>query len=189
MIFCDIIRLIHKKNGVIRMGITGEHIKENLSRAYVEAVVARAGFSYAQPQNDYGIDGSILEVVYNEKTKRYLSSGFNLDFQLKSTVRSEIKGGHIIYDLESKNYHDLIETGIGTQRILILYPMPRDENKWLESSEEGLTLRKGAWWMSLRGSPNLPNKESVRVKIPIKNFLSVEELKRIMQLVKAGETL
>jgi len=171
------------------MSITGEHIKENLSKAYVEAVIARAGFSYCESKNDYGIDGTIKEVIYNERRKSYAESGFNLDFQLKSTVNAEIKGGNIIYDLRSKNYFDLIDGTVATQRILILYTMPRESEKWLQNDLDKLVLKNGAWWICLRGGEEVDNKESVRIKIPLNNLLSVNEVKRIMQCIKEGDVL
>ena len=171
------------------MSITEEHVKENLSRAYVEAVIARAGFSYAESKNDYGIDGTIKEVIYNKRRKQYTDSGFNLDFQLKATVNAEVRGCEIVYDLRVKNYIDLIDEEIGTPRILILYSLPDISTKWLENSPDSLIMRNGAWWVSLRGQPDVDNKESVRIKIPLRNFLSVEELKRIMQCVKEGGIL
>lgn len=175
--------------GDVRMSITEEHVKENLSKAYVEAVVARAGFGYAESKNDYGIDGTIKEVLYNERRRRYTDSGFNLDFQLKSTVNAEVKDNEIIYDLRAKNYSDLIDEEIGTPRILILYSMPSESDVWLENNQNNLILRNGAWWVSLRGYPDVDNRESVRIKIPVENLLSVTELKRMMQYVKEGRVL
>ncbi len=171
------------------MGITEEHMKENISRTYVEAVIARAGFGYAESKNDYGFDGTIKEVIYNERRKTYTDSGFNLDFQLKSTVCAEVRDEYIVYDLRCKNYWDLIEENVATPRILILYTMPKEPEEWLKSDTNNLILKNGAWWTSLKGNEDVDSKSTVRVKIPLSNFLSVNELKRLMQRIKEGDEL
>ena len=56
--------------------------------------------------------------------------------QLKATTNIVPKNGKIYYDLEVKNYNDLIRENIGTQRILILYAMPKDRDLWLEHLEK-----------------------------------------------------
>ena len=76
-------------------------IQEQLSWAYVNAVVHRAGFSLSRPVVDNrGIDGTI------ESCDRGLN---RVDFQLKSSTNYAVRDGEIIYDLRAENYDHLIK--------------------------------------------------------------------------------
>ena len=169
--------------------MTKEHVMEQLGLSYVTAVSAMAGMAVEPMKQDYGIDGSIKDVQYDEIEKRYWNTGFSIDFQLKSTTKYEVKDGQIIYDLEIKNYKDLIRTDVGTDRILILYLMPQEKTLWLQIQDEETRLRKNAWWFSLRGMPDVLNKATKRIKIPEDNIFDVEAVSRMMDIIKSGKNI
>lgn len=169
--------------------MTDEHIKEELSFAYTQAISAYAGMGCEQRRRDYGIDGSIKDIKYSIVRKRFAESGYSIDFQLKSTVNAKIKNGIILYDLEVKNYKDLIDTEVGTPRILILYCLPKEKNRWVEVLNDELKLRKCAYWCSLRGWPDVTNKQRVRIKFSESQKFTSDELIRLMDLVKGGVAL
>lgn len=169
--------------------LTEQVIKEQLSRAYTESISAYAGIMCSKPQYDYGIDGTFQDVEYDAVYKRYSETGFGIDFQLKASVNVTNKKGYIIYDLEVKNYRDLIKTKIGTPRILILYSLPRDRSTWIEHLSDGMIMRKCAWWCSLKGMNDVNNKEKIRITIPENQILTSSELIRLMSKVKGGADL
>ena len=169
--------------------MTDAHIKEELSFAYTQAISAYAGMGCEQRRRDYGIDGSINDIKYSKNRKRYVESGYSIDLQLKASVNAKITNGIILYDLEIKNYKDLIDTEVGSQRILILYCLPREKDEWVDMLDDELKLRKCAYWCSLTGFPDVPNKEKVRIKIPANQKLTPEELIRLMDMIKGGVTL
>lgn len=84
--------------------MTQEHIKELISKAYVNALAARAGMTVAASYPDYGIDGTFKDIEYNVDTRKYSETGFGIDFQIKATVNITHKNGFIKYNLEAKNY-------------------------------------------------------------------------------------
>ena len=169
--------------------IDEQHIKEQISVSYAKAISAYAGVSFNIIGQDNGIDGSFRDVEYSEEYRRYSESGFNIDCQIKSTINVEIINDEVIYDLEVKNYRDLIKTNVGTPRILVLYLLPRDKNEWLLFKDESIILKKCAWWCSLKGKPNVSNTERVRVKIPVEQRLTSNELSRLMNIIKGGAEL
>lgn len=171
------------------MSLTDEHIKEELSFAYTQAISAYAGMGCEQRRRDYGIDGSINEIIYSKIRKRHVESGYSIDFQLKATVNAKIKDGIILYDLEVKNYRDLIDVNTGKARILILYCLPREKKEWLDILEDEIKLRKCAYWCSLKGFPDVLNKRRVRIKFPESQKFTPDELTRLMHLVKGGVAL
>lgn len=162
------------------------HIKEELSVSYTKAISASAGMTCEIRNRDYGMDGSINDITYSPSKKMYRESGFAIDFQLKSTVTAEIIDEKVVYDLEIKNYRDLIESSVGRQRILILYVLPEKREEWVTVSKDSTILKKCAYWCSLRGLPDVDNSSRIRIKIPVNQLLTSEELVRIMDLVKEG---
>lgn len=169
--------------------ITEEHMKEGLSRAYTIAVAHRAGFNYSKPEFDYGMDGTISNVKIREN--RRVSGGHSIDFQLKSTVNYEVdnKNNCIVYDLEVKNYNDLVDDDVGTPRILILFTLPEDRTEWLNITPDATILKNCAWWCSLRGNSISDNNSKTRIKIPLNQVFTVEALHSLMDKVKRGEPL
>lgn len=166
--------------------MTEQHIKEDLSLAYVQAICAKAGMSLNIRSRDYGIDGTIYDIYYSKHLNTYRESGFALDFQLKSTVTAIINDDEVIYDLEVKNYRDLIETNMGHSRILILYVLPRNEEEWITFSKEETILKGCAYWCSLKGKEDVANTKKIRIRISNKQRLTVDELKHLMELEKEG---
>lgn len=169
--------------------VTEAHTKELISRAYVNALAARVGMTVATSSLDYGFDGTFKDIEYNEQTKEYSETGFGIDFQLKSTINAIPDKGVIKYHLEVKNYHKLIQSRVGTPRILIVYSMPREENLWLTVNEEETTFRKCAWWCSLKGYPEVENKKEIVINIPFSQQLTPEKLAEMMKRVKEGGAL
>ena len=115
------------------MPITEQHRKEDLGQAYVRAVIAKAGFNYGKDDHDYGIDGTIKEVT-NIKG-RFFPSGAGICYQLKSSCDVQFQDDVVIYDLESKNYNDLVADTLTFPIILILFVLPKSEDEWLSVTE------------------------------------------------------
>ena len=138
-------------------------IKQELSRAYLRAVISRSGHDLNFTDPDYrGVDGTI---------ENPLLRGVNrIDFQLKSTTVYTSKGSIIEYDLRVQDFNTLIKEA-EIPRILILFTMPIDEAEWLTLSADELCLRRCAYWVSLMGKPISINKSTVRVSLPMSNVL------------------
>ena len=142
-------------------------IQEQLSWAYVRAVIFRAGYRLNLPVvDDHGIDGTVGSY----------SAGVNrVDFQLKSTTDYEIRDRSIIYDLRVENYNQLIKED-DLPRVLILFLMPDDPDQWLTQTQEELCLRKCAYWVSLMGMAPSGNRSTVRVSVPLSNMFDLNGL-------------
>ena len=170
--------------------LTEEHIKEGLSKSYVSAIVNKAGMNCEinGREFDYGIDGSIIEVKIM-KSGRRCESGFKIDFQLKSTVNIDLKEDEVIYSLSAKNYNDLVDNEVGTPRILILYSLPESKDEWINVTEHNLIMKNCAWWCSLEGKEPTGNSSTVNIHIPRNQIFTVDEVTRLMSLVKGGEKL
>lgn len=123
--------------------MTEELRKQQYGRAYILVLAAHAGVNHATPDNDLGIDGTFRGTTYNTVRHRYLDDSSAIDYQLKSTVNAIFEDGVIKYDLEVKNYQDLILDRI-MPMILILYVMPRNEKDWFHVSPEKTEMQRCA---------------------------------------------
>jgi len=87
--------------------ITLQHVKERLSIAFIHALTGGAGISIeGHRPHDYGVDFTLRQVV--KRGDRYVESGIALDLQLKATTAWHHEGESVIYDLESKNFNDIV---------------------------------------------------------------------------------
>lgn len=130
------------------------------------------------------LTGSFLKFL-----NRFSENGFGIDVQIKATTNIKSKNGKLIYDLEVKNYRDLIKTDVGTPRILIVYSMPKEKEEWVAVTTEQTILKKCAWWCSLKGNPKTNNKKKIRIEIPDNQLLTSSELLRLIEQVKVGASL
>ena len=139
-------------------------IQEQLSLAYLRAVVSNAGFGLSEPVKDYyGIDGTV--VAPNRR-------GVNrVDFQLKSDTDYTLRETDIAYDLRVADYNRLIRDD-DIPRVLILFLMPENPHEWLAQSPDELCLRKCAYWLSLMGEPPSTNTSTQRVFVPLANVFN-----------------
>lgn len=160
--------------------ITRQHAQETLSKAYIHALAAKAGVNLAlEPCHDYGVDGAFRPIV--SRDGRLVDSGFNLEFQLKSTTRWSVENDHIVYDLEAKTYNDLATREPEADGcVLILLCLPTNEEQWLETTHDALTLRNCCYWFRIEGMPT-DNKEQIRVRIPRQNLLTAESVQQILK--------
>ena len=151
--------------------VSPNFIQEQLSLAYVRAVVFRSGLRLSRPDvDDHGIDGTIVD-----PDRRGVN---RVDFQLKSTASYGTTDTAVGYDLRVQNYNQLIIED-DVPRILILFIMPDDDGQWLLQDEEELCLRKCAYWVSLMGMLRSLNSSTQRVSVPLVNIFDQNGLRSI----------
>jgi Domain of unknown function (DUF4365) len=64
--------------------------------------------------------------------------------------------------------------------------VPQDVEVWLTCEPQSLTLRRCAYWMSLRDLPASENETGVTVYLPTTQAFHVEALNGMMQTVSDG---
>ena len=150
-------------------------IQEQLSLAYVRAVIYQAGWRLSFPEvDDHGIDGTLEAPV----------RGMNkVDFQLKATTVYTTQVDQITYDLRVQDYNRLIVMD-DVPRVLILFLMPDDPAQWLSHTEDELCLRKCAYWVSLMGLPISSNASTQRVHVPLNNLFRPDGLRSMFDQVR-----
>lgn len=130
------------------------------------------------------MDGQFDPVVI--RNRRRIISGIPLPFQAKSTINWEVKDGHVIYDLESKTYNDIVSrTDAEATLLLVLLCLPKAATSWHGVTAEGTTLRNCCYWHHFRGEP-VPNDNSTkRIKIPAGQLLTPQSLIELLATEKA----
>lgn len=151
--------------------------QEALSRAYIQAVAAQAGYSTSYPD----IDRDSVDIT--------ISAGGafrpRLDIQLKATINLARNGKNFRFPVSIKNYDDL-RMAAQTPRILAVLDMPQSETEWMEVTAEKLVLRRAAYWVSLRGLADSDNDTSVTISIPTSNIFDVDGLRNLMEQSRNG---
>ncbi len=158
-------------------------IKENLSRRFIEIIANRKGFITTKPDQDYGVDLIVTEVnqIIRDGKRRFLS-GRSVELQIKATTRVEYEVDLIKYDLEVKNYNDLIDKKkYLTKQILILFVLPENEEEWLTLTEDQLIIKKCAYWYYPEENERSSNDEKIRIKIPKSNLVKEDFFTNIIE--------
>lgn len=152
--------------------------KEALSRVYVSALAARAGFTTSS--QDFDRDGVDMRIQSGGEMRPAL------DLQLKATEDIGAKiDGHFSFDLKRRNY-DLLRIKTQTPRLLIVLDLPNGEANWMTISSDELILRRSAYWISLANHPPTTNQSTVRVNIPAGNQLNITSLEMLMNQSMRG---
>lgn len=155
-------------------------VEDRLSEAMVGAIAARAGFAVARPDLDRdGID-VIIQAGDGVRPR--------IEAQIKGTINADIKKGKLTFPLKRRNY-DLLRGPTQTPRILILVTLDHSEARWLSATPKQLSIRKCAYWVSLRDAPETQNASTVTITIPTKNILTVKSLVALMEKSRHGVVL
>ena len=153
--------------------------KEMLSRAYVQAVAARAGYVTA----DYSLDRDGVDI----KIQAGGDMRPALDLQLKATVNlEEIQNQSLVsFQLRVHNYN-LLRVETQTPRLLVVLHLPEIESSWMTITEDELVLRCRAYYLNLNRLEETDNRSSIAVHIPKKNLFNVDNLRILMEKSRRG---
>jgi len=163
--------------------------QDHLGVAYVRAVAAAAGCTSLCTEGgaDFGIDLTVYEIkLVRGKPKQ---NGGEIKIQLKSTYTAEFKDGHVVYDLDSDTYNNFMDERYSS-RILVVYVMPRDTDRWLTVTPDGTILRNCAYWHIIPwGGQIAPSDSTRRIKIPTSQVFDPAGLVDLMGRARGGVVL
>jgi Domain of unknown function (DUF4365) len=158
--------------------------KDHFSRSFVRAVAAAAGVGADVPE----LDQNSCDIAFAAPDTKD-APGPRLDAQLKCTSGVDLSGSEFSYALPVSDYNHLRWTeGLYVPRILIVVVVPDDPTDWFTAaSPETVTLRRCAYWASLKGAPSTHNTSTVNVKIPTNQVFDVSALRT--NLAPPGDAL
>ncbi|NES19173.1 MAG: DUF4365 domain-containing protein [Symploca sp. SIO3E6] len=161
--------------------------KEEFSYAYLYAVTSAAGYSFQKSSRPTDVGG--IDIIISGIETQYSLYPPRLEIQVKSTSTDVVSEKFVRYPLKLKNYNELRKSKILTPRLLIVVLIPDNLDHWVKQSETELCLRHCAYWMSLKGMPETPNKYNVTIDIPRQQIFTVDTLKTLMQRIATGGAL
>ncbi|MGB0931429.1 MAG: DUF4365 domain-containing protein [Chitinophagales bacterium] len=171
--------------------MTVEQIKEQLSKAFLFAIASRLGCLVRDENLDLGVDVTIQFpfILHRNQRKRFLGAGKSIHVQLKTTTMSQVvvDKDTIRYDLEVKNFNDLIDCRDFRQNdrsetplIVILFILPNEPDDWIIVKEEELIIKKFAfWYYPKEDAKKSPNKYKTRIHIPKSNRITLSSFPEI----------
>lgn len=161
--------------------LTENNIESELSYAYLHAVASHAGMICevaGRHTDEAGVDAVLR--VKGRLAQDSILTQFTAEVQLKASKQTPLEqNGLYSYSIKAKNYNELRSVKTGAPQLLIVLFLPNDPGQWLENDEERLVARRCAYWLSLRGAPEI-DQASKTVYIPKANFVSVAGLKVLM---------
>lgn len=160
---------------------TTQERMEDMSIAYVQAISAYNGYSVDDIKRDNdGVDLTIKCKGRPADGCRLLSPQVNVQMKSSFSTIHVNEQGDISYPLEVRNYNILVEPNLAIPTILILLHMHREEDIWIDHSEDHLKITKCAYWISLKGLEQTDNIGTKTIVIPRGNLLTPDALKSIM---------
>jgi Domain of unknown function (DUF4365) len=167
-------------------------IEAELSYAYVHAVAAAAGMGCsvtARHLDNAGVDAELN--ARDQFAADSILTDITLHIQLKATSRvvptSNGKFSFVFNDLGQ--YDKLRRVATVPYRILVVLFLPQDPAEWLQHSSEVLSMKRCAYWVSLRGAPDTDNTSSVTVYVPTLHTFSPSGLRDLMVRISRMEDL
>jgi Domain of unknown function (DUF4365) len=170
--------------------LSRENIESELSYAYLHAVAARAGVGCkvsSRHDDNTGVDAELTG--WGPFPNQGYRQEVDIKVQLKATIKSPaVVGSNFSYSLSGINrYDDLRTDTVSTPRILVVLFLPSDEKEWLAHSEDALTLRKCAYWVSLRGANPSSNNTAQTIYLPRNQTFDPDALMLMMSRISNND--
>lgn len=171
---------------------TQNDIEAELSYAYLHAVAAKAGMACTcsmRLMDKAGIDATI-HAVDNFGAGSILTD-ISLHVQLKATSQQPHENlGKLSYFMNDvARYDKLRSSGLLPPRILVVLFLPTNADEWFSQSEDELSLKRCAYWTSLRGAAETDNKSGITVYLPKNQTFSPTGLRQLMERISREEDI
>lgn len=159
--------------------MTEDQQKEALSKEFLRILANGHGFKVIEPPQDHGVDMIICPVTIREEPdgrRRYLDSQYKLDFQLKATTAVGVveDDDAIRYDLDVKNYNDLVQRRMDPLPLHLLVVVLQSSPPrciTIDQLQLGL-LGQAYWYLPEENAAASTNQRQVRITIPKVNLVS-----------------
>ncbi|WP_413193677.1 DUF4365 domain-containing protein [Pararobbsia alpina] len=161
-----------------------------LSYAYVHAVAASAGVECVVSGRISDNEGVDLRLFGNGPFPDGVKRRFaQLDVQIKATSGKPAHvDGAFSYSLRDVSKYDLYRCRTRTPPcILVALFLPESRAEWVAQDICALSLRRCAYWLSLRGAPETSNATSVTIRFPTDQVFDAAALKTLMRLAASDE--
>jgi hypothetical protein len=164
------------------MPLPDNEIKCELSYAYLHAIAARAGCECQEGRRHSDNQGVDARLFVNERFGAASSLvRFTVEIQLKATSTPLTRvGNRLSFSLTVEHYDKPRMTEVESPLLLVVLELPPDAGDWLRCSPQALTIKRCAYWVSLRGAPASANDAYQTVYLPRENRFTVPGLRELL---------
>lgn len=160
------------------------HRQDDFSGAYIRAICAVTGCGIER----ISLDNDKVDYTLSSRVRGKIKSKPKIDIQAKCQ-RIEFSDEPISYSLDIDTYNNLRDPLLTNPRILVLVRVPAEIDDWTIQSHGSLVLKHCAYWLSLRGEPDVPNQSAKTVYFPRENMFTPEALRAMMVDTSEGRDL
>ena len=166
------------------MGLILQNIESELSYAYLHAVAGKAGMSCKIGDRHDDAAGVDAEVNFRGVTDHPYIRHVQLNVQLKATKKSPGTNPEFVsYFFKGiERFNKLRTNDSSIYKILIVLFLPENTEAWLKCTEEELTIKNCAYWVSLYGADESTNGSGETVYLPRPHLINPDELIRVAHL-------
>lgn len=127
--------------------------------------------------DDFGADSVLTDI--------------SLHIQLKATSQQPADHGNkFSYFMQDvARYDKLRSSALLPPRVLVVLFLPANADEWLAQSEDALSMKRCAYWTSLRGAEQTDNKTGVTVYLPKNQLFSATGLLELMARISRQEDI
>lgn len=161
--------------------MTEDQQKEAISREFLRVLANAHGYKVIEPPQDHGVDMIVCPVTVRQEPNgrlRYLDSQYKLDFQLKATTTTGIieEDDQVKYDLEVKNYNDLVQRRSDPLPLhLLVVVLNSAPPTCIAMDQQQLSLLGQAYWyLPEEDAQTSNNQQQIRITIPKANRVHAE---------------
>ena len=104
---------------------------------------------------------------------------------MKATSTAVVKEDGLHFPLKRKNYDDL-RVHRAVPLILVIVELPATDSRWIDFHKKRVTLRRRAWWASLRGQDAITGSQKTII-VPRSQVLNVNVLIDLMVRTREGK--
>ncbi len=163
--------------------MTPEQRQEEISKAYLQAVAAKCGFTIASWSQDHGCVDATVGAVGILGTGTVSSP--KIDVQLKATSQERVEHDDFVSCPLEIDHYDYLRAQTHIPHLLVVLLLPSDINDCVVHSVDELIIRRCAYWVKMTGMPPVTT-ASTTVRLPKANVFSPENLQRIMTQISEG---
>ncbi|TQJ19727.1 DUF4365 domain-containing protein [Mumia xiangluensis] len=155
---------------------------ESFQEGYLRAVCASAGCVIARPEIDEGID---VSVTHRADSHLATDRVARLEIQLKATTASDFGSDFVKVRLGQERYNYYAVSNPSVHKIVVGLAMPADQDQWIVSSHNALSVHYCAYWINLAGAGET-DAEKKDVKISKAQIFDDVALCDIMERIGQG---
>ncbi len=160
--------------------------KSIIGESALTIIASLAGYSLVPPPKDKGVDFSVHKIA--QRGTRTIDMGGVVDIQLKSSSRYSEDDGHIVYDLESKTFNDMVYRNAfgNTPFILVLMTLEDSAASSIDVREREIAIKRSMYWYTTEETTPRENEDSsVRIRIPVAQRLDLSTFGELVRNLDA----